>query len=235
MACGIFPEAPVLKTFFARKIRVLGFPDLRAATTIRIESTRDISAALVNATLFKTLIVELRPSEELKGTYPSLRTLELSGNPESDALNDFFAPSLRSLTLPVVRFNTLWAVMSCNGIPISQIECLYIISGSLIDHPKAYADTFRDLLSAATNLKTLKLDGTIASALVLKLLTDECRSLGQGRDLDLHLDQKEYTLKAGGAGVPFLEERLKEISSSGLCGSWEEAFKCIHNRMRNYS
>ncbi|KIM27816.1 hypothetical protein M408DRAFT_24183, partial [Serendipita vermifera MAFF 305830] len=46
VACGIFPEAPVLKTFFARKIRVLGFPDLRAATTIRIESTRDISAAL---------------------------------------------------------------------------------------------------------------------------------------------------------------------------------------------
>ncbi|KIM27817.1 hypothetical protein M408DRAFT_24184 [Serendipita vermifera MAFF 305830] len=228
LPCGIIPESPVLNTFVALNVKVSAFPDLSAATFVHIHSCKNFNSALVDATQLMTLSIELSSPDKLKALYPSLHTLELSGCTESDAFDGFSAPSLRSLTIHILLPHTLWAITSCNGLPINRIEYLELSFGYLMFNPISYTDDLRRFLSAATNLRILKLWGTLASALALKLLTNECQSLGQGRDLNLHLGPNEYTLKAGEDRSIFTEKQLKKISDE-LCGSWEQAFKFLDN------
>lgn len=235
LTCGIIPEAPVLKTFSALSVKGLAFPNLRTATFVRIRDCRNFSAALIDATQLKRLDVELDSREKLEGIYPNLRTLEISGSFGSESLTGFSAPSLRSLTLRSAWPGLLLILLDCSGLPLSRIEFLDLAIEHYAISPASYIGDLCRFLNAATSLRAFKLWGTLASALVLKLLVTDCQSLGQGWDLelDLQMGSKKYTLKAGEDRGPIVEEYLKEMIGEELCGSWEEAFSLLDRYLEN--
>ncbi|KIM27819.1 hypothetical protein M408DRAFT_329763 [Serendipita vermifera MAFF 305830] len=218
----ILPETPLLKTLQAWSVNVPSFPNLKAATSVRIRYCTNFSVALADATHLESLSVEFSLNDSLKVDYPNLHTLQLSGCPESTALDGLSAPSLRSLGLQFSVPSALPVVLSCKGLPFNHIEFLDVSFESPTGNPISYVEHTRRLLSATTKLRTLKLSGMLATSLVLKLLESECQSLWQDRDLKLDLDGTEYTLRPGEDRSLLLKEHLGEVSS-GICGSWEEA------------
>ncbi|KIM24690.1 hypothetical protein M408DRAFT_230325 [Serendipita vermifera MAFF 305830] len=231
---AVLPDTSSLRTFKVSWLRNTKLPSLENVTNLRIGIIGSFDEnALASATnVVRMSIRSWDKPFRFVATYPQLKKLELEGEIGSDCLKNIQAPQLKKLTLRVGRGSDYLHVISSKGINLATLSSIRImwrpIRHNSVEDIADYLHGVKSFLAGAINLETLVLENAEIAYLVLKLLTDDLKSLYQ--DHTLRIVQAEYEIELGDG-----EERLPSVNrlramTGGIpdC-SWERLFELLND------
>jgi hypothetical protein len=227
----IFPSNPSLRIFKAENIMLSVLPDLSRVTEVSLDADAASRFRLVDiaSNLTRLDITRRNCAYSLTNAYSRLRTLSLVSGISRGGLDRFGAPKLTHLNVSFDAGSDFIAIISCEGLPLGQIEEVLIGSelpltkeGNEI-HRVGYRNGLGRFLRAIESVQVMTLREPFIAELVLDLLGSDCKNLYHNHTLLLVINGVAMSLGQGDHRKDSLHGIRRALQGESF-GRWGEVF-----------